>query len=281
MALHKYIAAAIWVAALVFTSWLIVQPTFGWDIVEELFWFAATASLIAYSAHDIKHSLLLYTWLLYCLGLLLDLIDDFFSSQVIPILMIDTSLKNIGFFLTCIVLFTVIRDERKTVIRLNIEIKQREELEQKLRHEANHDPLTGIGNRKACFEHFSSLSHLNSCILYFDLDNFKQANDKHGHITGDKILKNFAHSLTQQFGSENSFRLGGDEFVAFAQTPPADIEQLRALLLQEVFEFGIGLSIGISPTDTNTSPDSVLHTADLSMYRDKANKKLRSKIRDN
>ena len=81
------------------------------------------------------------------------------------------------------------------------------------------DPLTGAGNRRAFDERLrleierSRRSLLPTCLILFDIDEFKTLNDRHGHAAGDAALRRVALALRQGSRSLDSvFRLGGDEF---------------------------------------------------------------------
>ncbi len=100
------------------------------------------------------------------------------------------------------------------------DISERKHLEEHLRHLADHDPLTGLRNRRL-FEHDLKLQ-IGRCQRYdeqaaliaIDLDGFKQVNDVHGHKVGDEALKAVARMLTRRLRATDLVaRLGGDEFV--------------------------------------------------------------------
>ena len=84
-----------------------------------------------------------------------------------------------------------------------------------LRHQAEHDPLTGLINRGA-FDHLRQLFHAKQsplALLIIDVDNFKQVNDGYGHEIGDRVLKRVASLLEDSFRSTDfPARIGGDEF---------------------------------------------------------------------
>jgi diguanylate cyclase (GGDEF)-like protein len=269
----------IWLLVLAFTVWKLNQPNFYWETFEEIFWFGVTSSLISFSVPYLKSKLFLIGWGIYSIGLLLDISDDFISESQYPFLMLDTTLKSIGFLITCYGMLTMILAKRNIIGQLNKEITQRKKLESQLRYEANHDLLTGLGNRKACFETFNALSKNKPLLFYFDLDDFKQANDQYGHHVGDNILKTFSATLTEQFGDGNCFRIGGDEFVAFGDNNEEDLMTLRNCLLKQIFEYGVGLSIGTSNTDPTEQPDTIIQRADSSMYSDKVSKVVRTSPR--
>ena len=99
------------------------------------------------------------------------------------------------------------------------DISERKHLEEHLRHLADHDPLTGLRNRRL-FEHDLKLQ-IGRCQRYdeqaaliaIDLDGFKQVNDLHGHKVGDEALKAVSRMLTRRLRATDLVaRLGGDEF---------------------------------------------------------------------
>ncbi|ESP94720.1 MULTISPECIES: GGDEF domain-containing protein [Pseudoalteromonas] len=277
--IQKLLYGVIGLFVFTFYLWMREQPGDLLDSLEELFWFTIASTMIVYSAPHLKNNILIWAWSIYCLGLLLDLLDDFIAVDIFPVIALDTSLKQIGFLLICYALYTMIVRQRDTISQLNNEIVQRRRLEEKLKFDATHDELTQIGNRRACFTQFKTLCEQHTTLFYFDLDDFKCANDKFGHSCGDLILKKVAHSLSTQFGEERCFRIGGDEFVAFGSFDTDNDEQLRKKLLEEVFEYGVGISIGFTATDTEIAPDKLLHLADAAMYSNKRLKSVRSKPR--
>jgi diguanylate cyclase (GGDEF)-like protein len=276
---QTYFYILISLISLCLASLILQKHGFDLDAFEELFWFTCTGLLIVYGAKYVHNQFLIVAWGIYCLGLFLDVLDDIFSREEFPFLLADTSLKKFGLILTCMVLYKVIDNERRIIKKLNNEIQHRKKLEDKLSFDANHDHLTQLGNRKACFDNFQALVKKYPYILYLDLDSFKHANDKFGHQTGDKVLQLVSESISSEFGSENCFRLGGDEFVIFTEKQPDKIEQLRERLLENIFEFSVGVSIGVAKADPRLSPDENLHNADESMYNDKNHKIIRQSPR--
>ena len=95
----------------------------------------------------------------------------------------------------------------------------RRRYEDRLRHQADHDALTGLLNRRRFQEELAA--HTERCIRYgpegvlmlFDLDGFKDVNDTLGHSAGDQVLIGAAAVLSARLrGSDTIARLGGDEF---------------------------------------------------------------------
>lgn len=103
----------------------------------------------------------------------------------------------------------------------------RELAEQKVRMMAYHDPLTGLPNRTSLRDALKLLTAENSrkqiALVYLDLDRFKRVNDMHGHIAGDKLLRQVAQRLTQNKRADyTAYRLGGDEFALVMDITGAD-----------------------------------------------------------
>ncbi|MFA6219941.1 MAG: diguanylate cyclase [Erythrobacter sp.] len=161
---------------------------------------------------------------------------------------------------------------------------QREQ--QTLKYRAEHDPLTGLGNRTR-FDRLlqerierSRQFAASFSILFIDLDRFKAINDTYGHRIGDLVLCDTARRLTSTVrGRDRAFRLGGDEFAilldpGFEQLRPhqvaARIEAalLPPLVVDSSIRITIGMSIGVAsfPQD-GADAESLLHFADTSMYR--------------
>ena len=114
------------------------------------------------------------------------------------------------------------------------DISERKRLEEHLRHLADHDPLTGLRNRRL-FEHDLRLQVARcqrygeqAAVMVVDLDEFKAINDEHGHKVGDDTLKAIATALARRLRETDVVaRLGGDEFAVLL--PHAD-EQGAALV---------------------------------------------------
>ncbi|HEY9873404.1 MAG TPA: CHASE2 domain-containing protein [Candidatus Obscuribacterales bacterium] len=174
----------------------------------------------------------------------------------------------------------VIRDmtERK---RIEEELKQ---TAAELHHQAYHDSLTGLPNRKQFYERLSQcLENARNnnklvALLFLDLDGFKQVNDKLGHDMGDQLLKLVAHRLTGCLrGSDVVSRLGGDEFTVILPAVPKVEDATRVaekiimtlaepFLLQE-HKVLITVSIGISLYPLNgEAADILIKNADAAMY---------------
>ena len=171
-----------------------------------------------------------------------------------------------------------------------IDITERKAAEEKIKHLAFYDPLTGLPNRRKLLDrlHYSiSINHrANSqfAVFMMDLDKFKAVNDSLGHAAGDELLKQVAVRIINCLrDSDMVARLGGDEFVLVLENlkipEAAEIIALKVIAdLTVPFQLSnnhtvqIGVSIGISiyPQDGNT-PEKLMDHADTALYQAKDN----------
>jgi diguanylate cyclase (GGDEF)-like protein len=112
----------------------------------------------------------------------------------------------------------------KTVASLFAQFQARVMAEERLRHLAEHDDLTGLPNRRALFTHLTDRLAPREpgpvAVLYFDLDRLKAINDSLGHAAGDWFIRGFADRLRDCAGKQGMVaRLGGDEFVVIPHQP--------------------------------------------------------------
>jgi diguanylate cyclase (GGDEF)-like protein len=153
-------------------------------------------------------------------------------------------------------------------------------------HEANHDGLTHLLNRRTFDNHLAGFLASNpddarGVVLLLDLDGFKEINDRLGHQTGDRVLIGVADQLTRSAPEAAVVaRLGGDEFAVLIPNVGSEastialVEQLRTELTRPIvvdgFPLTVGVSIGLAfvPTHGRT-PEDLLSAADIAMYRAK------------
>ena len=166
---------------------------------------------------------------------------------------------------------------------LDADIRMRTIVEDKLRHQASHDHLTGLHNRQYATERIQALSVAGApswSMLFLDLDRFKAINDGYGHAVGDEVLRVVAERLTQAFAHRAIVaRWGGDEFVVILP----DTDRLGALAVADevraafdspiattVGHLDVGCSVGVAAADSDSaSLDQVLTEADTSMFAQK------------
>lgn len=148
--------------------------------------------------------------------------------------------------------------------------------------EARTDVLTGLLNRRALFDSFAvQMLRDGDAVIAFDLDRFKAINDRHGHSTGDAVLRVFADALRQNGRAGDIVaRTGGEEFVlimrdASMQLATTSAERIRAIFADTHVETVSGslhntASAGIAMAKgAGESFEVVLHRADTALYRAK------------
>jgi diguanylate cyclase (GGDEF)-like protein len=160
-----------------------------------------------------------------------------------------------------------------------------------LRHQATHDPLTGLPNRALIMDRVAQAvanaqRNQNAiAVMFLDLDGFKKINDKLGHAAGDQLLKEVSRRLHASLRTGDTVgRLGGDEFVVLLESGGADsragaekvANRIRAELAVPVelkvdtgtVAVPVHTSIGIA-TGVRDTADELLHDADIAMYEAK------------
>jgi diguanylate cyclase (GGDEF)-like protein len=157
---------------------------------------------------------------------------------------------------------------------------------EKMAHQATHDPLTGLLNRRAILDRLhEDLARAGRhgewlAVGICDIDHFKQVNDTHGHQTGDDVLCGLARILTEHIREYDSVgRMGGEEFLLIVpMTPGADGESLFERLCTRVSSsristrsglLSVTLSIGVACAAPESVVDEILETADAALYHAK------------
>ena len=164
------------------------------------------------------------------------------------------------------------------------DVTARRRLEEQLRHEARHDPLTALSNRADFAERLArALADATGredggvAVLFLDLDDFKVVNDSLGHAVGDQLLVDVAARLLNATrGCDAVARLGGDEFAVLLRGVRGDrdsitvaeriLAALRRPLTLEGREVRVGASIGIAHPAAGDGAEELLRNADAAMY---------------
>jgi diguanylate cyclase (GGDEF)-like protein/PAS domain S-box-containing protein len=157
--------------------------------------------------------------------------------------------------------------------------------EERLRHIADHDGLTGLYNRRRFEQELDRhIVHgrrygMDGALLVIDLDGFKKVNDGHGHRAGDRVLAAVARVLCARLRESDILaRFGGDEFaVLMPHGGAAEAAELANLVVNAIrrevstpagaLDASVGYALFEAAT---TSSDEVLSRADDAMYADKA-----------
>jgi diguanylate cyclase (GGDEF)-like protein/PAS domain S-box-containing protein len=168
------------------------------------------------------------------------------------------------------------------------DITEWREAQEQIAYMAHHDALTGLANRTLLIEKLSDaldttgLQHGGVAVHFIDLDRFKSVNDTLGHDGGDFLLKTVAERLRELIRTDDVVaRLGGDEFV-IVQTGVKNKEQAEGLaqrvidtviapveLREHTIIATVSVGIALAPED-GTNPEGLLKSADLALYRAKA-----------
>ncbi len=167
------------------------------------------------------------------------------------------------------------------------DITERKALEERLEHQALHDQLTRLPNRRLFVDRLGQALRRTSrrrnsiAVLFMDLDGFKVVNDSLGHEVGDLLLTVVAQRLRRCLRPEDALaRFGGDEFVVLVEDvgDPAEAVQVAERITEELRwpfqlegrELYVAASIGISLGNARThDPEDILRGADTAMYRAK------------
>jgi diguanylate cyclase (GGDEF)-like protein/PAS domain S-box-containing protein len=168
------------------------------------------------------------------------------------------------------------------------DVTERKGLEEQLRHQALHDPLTALGNRTLLRDRLQhslrrqARKHPDVALLLVDLDDFKDVNDGYGHAAGDLVLCEVAERVRSCLRPGDTVaRLGGDEFAVLLEDYGADAAERVAHRIISVVHapfvlasgeaVTVGASIGIAGArSVDQDPDELLRNADVAMYIAKA-----------
>ena len=158
----------------------------------------------------------------------------------------------------------------------------------KFERHAKTDALTGLSNRHTMEESF--LREINRCVkderpislIMVDVDNFREFNDKFGHIAGDRVLSAVATILQRQFRPRDLLvRYGGDEFAVMLPEVDVDLamtiaERVRQAVSGDTEETGdsliqipVNISMGVAELQKNSTLQTLLREADAALYRAK------------
>jgi diguanylate cyclase (GGDEF)-like protein len=165
-------------------------------------------------------------------------------------------------------------------------LEETHQAKSQIEHQALHDPLTGLANRRYLSLILEELTQSKDkegglAIFHIDLDRFKQINDTRGHAAGDYVIAHTAAVLNSLIRSEDFVaRIGGDEFVIVARSD-GDTKALAALATRIITELAkpvlykkgycrFGASIGIAyALLADADPAKMLVNADIALYRAK------------
>ena len=173
------------------------------------------------------------------------------------------------------------------VLSVGLDVTERVEAETRYLWLANHDPLTGLYNRRGFHEELERIysdvekNQARAALILFDLDHFKDINDTVGHLAGDELLGKLASELkTRIRKADIAARLGGDEFailmphqglegaMAFANLLNTRLKTLPITVQQKLVPVSASIGVAIIPEHGGNIED-ILANADLAMYQAK------------
>ena len=181
----------------------------------------------------------------------------------------------------------VVARQMFTIVDNTVLLARVSEGQDRLQHQAYHDPLTGLANRALFRERLVVALEAHRqhgrpvALLFADLDDFKLINDSFGHAIGDRLLRAIGERLNVCVPSEDLVaRLGGDEFAVLLDHRPRDADAIARHMLAALREpfaidghtVAVGASIGMvvpESADSDLSADILLRRADAAMYASK------------
>ncbi len=220
----------------------------------------------------------------------LELVADVLAGRIDGYEMEKRYLRKDGTAIWGLLTVSLVRAEDGTPLHFVSQVQDitaRKQAEAALAHQATHDDLTGLWNRRRMDEELHRVSaHArrygsDAALLLIDLDGFKAINDRLGHAAGDAFLNAVGASLRSALReSDSCARIGGDEFAVLL--PHSD--QASAQLTAERIVSGISAlragtapddptataSVGVALLTADEDPDAWMRTADVALYRAKA-----------
>ncbi|ARN74665.1 EAL domain-containing protein [Oceanicoccus sagamiensis] len=263
--------------AVVESSWLVIYDDHAYKLSKHIAYLSSLVDkrLVAKTGRrdSAERSLMWVSWFSRLVFLLIVIILWFWANKKIckPLYFLQKSSSEAvsgGEF-------TITKDAPKEILHLSNDFKK---LTETLFHQADHDPLTGLNNRRSFERHMANMNPIEdgmNYICFIDLDYFKTINDSCGHDVGDEILVKVARLLSHSVRScDMVARLGGDEFVIVlndCNLPAAKkinnkicnaIRDIRYCSAGE--EYYLSASIGISASfNRGKTTTEILGTADI------------------
>ena len=182
-------------------------------------------------------------------------------------------------------MFAQVVDEDRILLQVR-DVTEETQLRQALQHEALHDALTGLPNRRWFNARLRrALNRLDGhpatlAILFVDVDNFKLVNDTLGHVAGDDLLRQVADRASEALRPlDDIARFGGDELLVLCPrlSEPADATEIAARLHTACCgEYSLGpdtihvtVSVGVGTTQTEVPTEQLISEADAALYEAK------------
>jgi diguanylate cyclase (GGDEF)-like protein len=166
-------------------------------------------------------------------------------------------------------------------IMVNHDITERKRAEDKLRGMVDRDPMTNAYNRRSLYDFLEGEIHRlrryggSLSVIMFDVDHFKDINDDHGHLAGDRVLVAIAELVREELrGLDRLARYSGEEFFLIAPNTSAQraivlAERLRARIASASFDTvaRVTCSFGVCEFNGDEDADTLVRRADDLMYK--------------
>src|SRR5205823_1430823 len=176
----------------------------------------------------------------------------------------------------------------KQIVGISQDITESREAHEKLAYQANYDALTGLANRRHFWTRLqsalrrASIDHRETALCLFDIDHFKEVNDRFGHAAGDEVLEAIGNIVRGELRANDiAGRLGGDEF-CFALSGADDdecarvAERVRERMSTIAFgmawgsPFSVTATFGIAQSEPDVDAKDLMEAADRALYRAKS-----------
>jgi len=176
----------------------------------------------------------------------------------------------------------------KQIVGISQDVTARKAVQDKLAYQANFDALTGLSNR----HHFwtglqsllrrASLDNFGTSLCLFDVDLFKEINDRYGHAAGDEVLEAIGNIVRAELrASDMAGRLGGDEFCfALPRTDADECARVAERIRDRVSTLAFGMSsgspfsvtatFGVAESEPNVNAKELMEAADRALYQAKS-----------
>ncbi|GGK04747.1 hypothetical protein GCM10010123_38360 [Pilimelia anulata] len=183
--------------------------------------------------------------------------------------------------LTALVVYrqiSALSDNAQLLHRVDRTVRDLQDAQHQLSHQAEHDALTGLANRRLFAHRMQALLGTGAAasVVLIDLDDFKTVNDQLGHAVGDELLVHVAQRLQGCVRPDDTVaRLGGDEFAMLlpslsAASGTGVLDRIGGAMAEPLHIAGhellVRCSIGIAEVEPGTDGTEVLRRADLAMY---------------
>ena len=226
------------------------------------------------------------------------LVDDIANSELVPDVLKEFVLAGSAIAVPLILdgevhgvlsagkaeAYSLSQDDVKTLVRLSSQASvalHNAKLHASIQALSLTDPLTNLPNRRhLCIHMEQEIAAAQRgrplSVCFFDLDDFKQHNDTHGHVVGDEILRLFGTILKNETRAMNlAARYGGDEFIAILSDNTRDGAEAHARRIQDkvsqqptLAKYGVSVTYGVGEFDPETMKDieEVIQMADKDLY---------------